>query len=301
MIIVVLESIAVQLLSALFYSSILFLIASGLNMIYGVMRLINLSHTALFSLGAYIAAWVTGLYVVKIFGASPLALLTIPVMFACIGVMIAAMITSPLLISSYNKGEELQLILTFGILLVFEDIFQLLWGRVPLTSREAFFSLGQISIGSYVYPAYNIYVIILTMIIAVIMWFIIYRTKLGMILRAVSMDPEMSSALGIDLRRALITSIVVASLLAGLGGALYLPAAAIQLGFSIEILVVAFVVMIIGGLGSFYGSLIGAIITGLIRTISLAFFPELELALLYIVAIAILLLKPEGIGGGRGW
>lgn len=295
------ENIAVQLLSTLFYSSILFLIASGLNMIYGIMRLINLSHTALFSLGAYIAAWVTGLYVVKIFGASPLALLTIPVMFACIGVLIAAMITSPLLISSYNKGEELQLILTFGLLLVFEDIFQLFWGRVPLTSREAFFSLGQISIGPYVYPVYNIYVIIFTMIIAVVMWFIIYRTRLGMILRAVSMDPEMSSALGIDLRRALITSIAVASLLAGLGGALYLPAAAIQLGFSIEILVVAFVVMIIGGLGSFYGSLIGAIITGLIRTISLAFFPELELALLYIIAIAILLLKPEGIGGGRGW
>jgi len=298
---VVLENIAVQLLSTLFYSSILFLIASGLNMIYGIMRLVNLSHTALFSLGAYIAAWTTGLYVVKIFGAMPLALLTIPAIFACIGVLIAAMITSPLLISSYNKGEELQLILTFGLLLVFEDIFQLLWGRVPLTSREAFFSLGQISIGSYIYPVYNIYVIIFTMIIAVVMWFIIYRTRLGMILRAVSMDPEMSSALGIDLRRALITSIAVASVLAGLGGALYLPAAAIQLGFSIEILVVAFVVMIIGGLGSFYGSLIGAIITGLIRTISLAFFPELELALLYIIAIAILLLKPEGIGGGRGW
>jgi branched-chain amino acid transport system permease protein len=298
---VVLENIAVQLLSTLFYSSILFLIASGLNMIYGIMRLVNLSHTALFSLGAYIAAWITGLYVVKIFGAMPLALLTIPAIFACIGVLIAAMITSPLLISSYNKGEELQLILTFGLLLVFEDIFQLFWGRVPLTSREAFFSLGQISIGSYIYPVYNIYVIIFTMIIAVVMWFIIYRTRLGMILRAVSMDPEMSSALGIDLRRALITSIAVASVLAGLGGALYLPAAAIQLGFSIEILVVAFVVMIIGGLGSFYGSLIGAIITGLIRTISLAFFPELELALLYIIAIAILLLKPEGIGGGRGW
>ncbi len=298
---VVLENIAVQLLSTLFYSSVLFLIASGLNMIYGVMRLVNLSHTALFSLGAYIAAWIAGLYVVKIFGEMPLALLTIPVIFACTGVLIAAMITSPLLVSSYNKGEEFQLILTFGLLLVFEDIFQLFWGRVPLTSREAFFSLGQISIGNYNYPVYNIYVIIFTMIIAVVMWFIIYRTRLGMILRAVSMDPEMSSALGINLRRALITSIAVASVLAGLGGALYLPAAAIQLGFSIEILVVAFVVMIIGGLGSFYGSLIGAIIAGLIRTISLAFFPELELALLYIIAIAILLLKPEGIGGGRGW
>jgi len=297
----VLEGLVLQVLSTLFYTSVLFLIASGLNIIYGVMRIVNLSHTALFSLGSYIAAWITGVYVVKTFGETPLILLTIPLLFTCAGVVLASLAVTPLLSYSYNKGEELQLILTFGLLLIFEDMFQLIWGRTPITSREAFFSLGQIRIGAQVYPAYNLYVIVFTILIAIAMWFVIYRTKLGMVLRAVSMDPEMASGLGIDIRRAIITAILIASILAGIGGALYLPAAAASLGFSISILVVAFVVMIIGGLGSFYGSLVGALIASVIRTIALALFPELELAILYMVAIAILLLKPEGIGGGRGW
>ncbi len=295
------EGIAIQILSTLFYTSVLSLIALGLNIVYGVMRLINLAHTALFVLGAYITAWVTGQYVVEAIGNNLYALLTIPLLFACAGVLLAGLATSPLLMYSYNKPETLQLILTFGLLLIFEDLFQLTWGRNPLSAPEAFFSLGQIRIGPNVYPLYNIYVIAASMALVIIMWLFIYHTKLGTILRAVSMDPEISAGIGIDIRKTLWIAIIIASLLAGIGGALYLPAGSTMLGFSVEILVVAFVVMVIGGLGSFVGSLIGALIAASIRTVALAIFPELELALLYIVAILILLFKPEGIGGGRGW
>jgi branched-subunit amino acid ABC-type transport system permease component len=151
------------------------------------------------------------------------------------------------------------------------------------------------------YPVYKLYVILFTAILALALWYVTYRTAFGLVLRASSMDPHMATALGLNTSRFLIIVIVLASALAGLGGALYIPVASVQLGLSTEFLVIAFVGMVIGGLGSFVGAVVGSLIVSSLRTLTLIVFPELELVVLYLVAVIVLLWKPEGIGGGRGW
>jgi branched-chain amino acid transport system permease protein len=299
--VVVFEDILIRILNIFYGASIFFLIAVGLNLIYGVMKLVNLAHTALFAFGAYIVAG-TLMKILAGFVELPVGfLIVIPPIAAGLTVLAVSGAISPLLTYAARKSEDVQLILTFGLLLIFEDIFRGLWGPVPVVSNEAYMRSGMFSLGGTQYPLYNIYVMILVVGMVIALWLFLHKTRVGMLFRATSMDSEMTSALGADVRKVIIGAILIAGLLAGLGGGLYLPAASAALGMSIEYLVYAFVIIVIGGLGSFVGSLIGSFIVSALRTLSLAFFPELELALLYVVAIAILLIKPEGLGGGKGW
>jgi branched-chain amino acid transport system permease protein len=299
--VVVFEDILIRILNIFYGASIFFLIAVGLNLIYGVMKLVNLAHTALFAFGAYIVAG-TLMKILAGFVELPVGfLIVIPPIAAGLTVLAVSGAISPLLTYAARKSEDVQLILTFGLLLIFEDIFRGLWGPVPVVSNEAYMRSGMFSLGGTQYPLYNIYVMILVVGMVIALWLFLHKTRVGMLFRATSMDSEMTSALGADVRKVIIGAILIAGLLAGLGGGLYVPAASAALGMSIEYLVYAFVIVVIGGLGSFVGSLLGSFIVSALRTLSLAFFPELELALLYVVAIAILLIKPEGLGGGKGW
>ncbi len=292
----------IYVLDTFFYASLLFLIIAGLNMIYGVFRVVNLAHASLFTLGAYTAAWVTASLVIPRVGESVLALLVLPVVLSVLLVVLVSLVlVTPLLRYAQGKGDAFQLIVTFGLLLIFEDLFKLIWGPEPVSAYQLFFQLGFIELGGLRYPLYKLYVILVTVILALALWFLTYRTSFGLILRATSMDPHMTTALGLNTSRFLITVIIVSSVLAGLGGSLYIPVASVQLGISTEFLVIAFVGMVIGGLGSFIGAVLGSIIVSTLRTLSLILFPELELVILYVVAVAVLLWRPEGIGGGRGW
>ena len=177
----------------------------------------------------------------------------------------------------------------------------IIWGRAPQQAGDAFVEMGSVQIFGSPYPLYKIYVIAFAALLALLFWLITYRSLFGLTLRAISMDPEMTSALGVNVMRFVIIAVVLASLLAGLGGALYLPIASAMPGLSSEVLIVAFVGLVIGGMGSFIGSAIGALLVSLFRTLSVYFFPELELVILFAVALLVLLLRPEGIGGGKGW
>lgn len=295
-----LATLALLLLDSLFYMSLIFLIVAGLNIIYGVMRIVNLAHASLFALGAYVTAWLTASYIAAL-GAGLLALLALPLLAAAIAsVIAAAALVTPVLRYSYGKGDSVQLIMTFGLLLIFEELFQVIWGRQPLSANDALFAMGSLHVLGLAYPAYKIYVICLTVALGAALWLFIYRTSFGMLLRAVSMDREMAQALGADVSRIIIVAIIISSLLAGIGGALYLPSASIAPGLSLDVLIVAFIGLVIGGPGSFVGSFIGALIVSVFRTISIYTVPELELIILFAVAFLVLIFKPEGIGGGRG-
>ncbi len=292
----------VYVLDTFFYASLLFLIIAGLNMIYGVLRIVNLAHASLFTLGAYATAWATTSIIIPKVSESILALLILPVVLALIVTLVFTLaLVTPLLRYSQGKGDAFQLIVTFGLLLIFEDIFKLIWGPKPISSYHLFFQLGFMDIAGLRYPIYKLYVILATLALALALWYLTYRTSFGLILRATSMDPHMVTALGLNTSRFLIIVIILSSILAGLGGSLYIPVASVQLGISTEFLVIAFVGMVIGGLGSFIGAVLGSIIVSSLRTLSLIFFPELELVVLYLVAVIVLLWRPEGIGGGRGW
>ncbi|MCX8192751.1 MAG: branched-chain amino acid ABC transporter permease [Nitrososphaeria archaeon] len=291
----------IRIYNIFFGASVLFLIAVGLNIIYGVMKIVNLTHPAFFTLGCYtVAGFGMGL-MIRIFGPSLTPLLITPPLLAALIVSFSSLLIFPLFLFMSGKGDEVQLLLTYGLLLIFEDVFRLTWGSEPLRASQPYELAGSTTLGEYLIPLYNIYVILSALIIALILWVFLFKTKIGLLIRASSMDIEMASALGANIRKVLLVTVLLASFLAGLGGGLYLPSASVMLGMSVELLVLAFVVVVIGGLGSFLGSLIGAFIVSILRTITLILFPELELALIYIVAIIILTLKPEGLGGGRKW
>jgi len=295
------EEILIRSYNIFFGASVLFLIAVGLNLIYGVMKIVNLAHPAFFTLGCYAVAGFGMGVIINIFGSSIALILIAPPLFAALIVVIASLLIFPLFLFMSGKGDEVQLLLTYGLLLIFEDLFRLIWGSEPLRASQPYELAGSIYIGEYIVPVYNIYVIISALTIALLLWFFLFKTKKGIVIRAASMDIEMTSALGANIRRVLLITVLFAAFLAGLGGGLYIPSGSVMLGMSVELLVLAFVVVVIGGLGSFLGSLIGAFIVSLLRTITLILFPELELALIYIIAIVILTLKPEGLGGGKKW
>ncbi len=290
---------AIQLLNSFFYAAVLFLIAAGLSLIYGVMRIVNLAHGTLYALGAYVSAWVVGGAVGHaVSGTLGLAglLLLLPIGAVAIAV-VGAMIEPTLLRPLYRRPEEYHLLITFGLLMILEDGIKLLFGGTPLTAGSIMDHMGSIPIGRLLYPIYNLFVIAIGLLAALALWWFIYRTKFGVILRATSQDRRMAAALGLNVSRVYVQAFAIGCFMAGLGGAVVVPAQAAVLGMGVEALILAFVVVVIGGLGSLEGALVGALIVGLVRTAGIQFFPEIELAVLYLIAIAVLLIRPTGLFG----
>lgn len=289
----------IQLLNSFFYAAVLFLIAAGLSLIYGVMRIVNLAHGTLYALGAYVSAWVVGGTVGHAAsGTLGLAglLLLLPVGAVAVAV-VGAVIEPTLLRPLYRRPEEYHLLITFGLLMILEDAIKFLFGGTPLTAGSIMDHMGSIPIGRLLYPTYNLFVIAIGLIAALGLWWFIYRTKFGVILRATSQDRRMAAALGINVSRVYVQAFAIGCFMAGLGGAVVVPAQAAVLGMGIEALILAFVVVVIGGLGSLEGALVGALIVGLVRTAGIQFFPEIELAVLYLIATAVLLIRPTGLFG----
>jgi branched-chain amino acid transport system permease protein len=289
----------IQLLNSFFYAAVLFLIAAGLSLIYGVMRIVNLAHGTLYALGAYVSAWVVGGAVGHAAsGTLGLAglLLLLPVGAVAIAV-VGAVIEPTLLRPLYRRPEEYHLLVTFGLLMILEDAMKFLFGGTPLTAGSIMDHMGSIPIGRLLYPTYNLFVIAIGLIAALGLWWFIYRTKFGVILRATSQDRRMAAALGLNVSRVYVQAFAIGCFMAGLGGAVVVPAQAAVLGMGIEALILAFVVVVIGGLGSLEGALVGALIVSLVRTAGIQFFPEIELAVLYLIATAVLLIRPTGLFG----
>jgi len=289
----------IQVLNSLFYASVLFLIAAGLSLIYGVMRIVNLAHGTFYALGAYVSAWAVG----GAFGATlgsnlglagQLLLLPIgAVAIAALGAVIEPTLLRPL----YRRPEEYVLLITFGLLMILEDLMKLLFGGTPLSAGTIMDHMGSIPIGRLLYPTYNLVVIFVGLLAAVGLWWFVYRTRFGVILRATSQDRRMAAALGLNVGRVYIQAFAIGCFMAGLGGAVVVPAQAAVLGMGVEALILAFVVIVIGGLGSLEGAFVGALLVSFVRTAGIQFFPEIELAVLYLIATAVLLVRPTGLFG----
>jgi branched-chain amino acid transport system permease protein len=284
----------IQVLNSIFYASILFLIAAGLSLIYGVMRIVNLAHGSMYAFGAYVTAWTIG----TLAAGAPLWVLFLLLPAGAVAVaLLGALIEPTLLRPLYNRPEEYQLLITFALLLILEDSMHYLFGGVPLTAGPVIDSLGTMRVGGLRYPVYNLVVVAIGVAAAIFLWAFIYRTKFGVILRATSQNMRMASALGLNVKRVYVLAFALGCFMAGLGGAVVVPAQAAVLGMGIEALILAFVVVVIGGLGSLEGALIGAVIVSFVRTAGIQFFPEIELAVLYLIAAAVLLVKPTGLFG----
>jgi branched-chain amino acid transport system permease protein len=279
-------------LGGVFHAAVLFLVAAGLQLVFGVQRILNLACGSFYALGAYFGVsavtWALGaglpapLFVVVLLGAG-LAL-------AAIGPPLER-----LLRTIYDRDESFQLLLTFALVLMFEDVIRFFWGTAPYQLGQAYLIYGQWRIGGSVVPVYNLVVIAAGGLIALGMGWFLARTRFGRIVRATAENREMSEALGVDMRRVYARVFTLGVALGTVGGALVIPATAATNEMGIELIVEAFAVVVIGGLGSMRGAFAGALIVGLMKASAIAIYPEVEMLAVYVVVIAVLVLRPAGL------
>ncbi len=281
-------------LNSLYFAALLFLISLGLNIILGVMGVLNLAHGGLYAIGAYMAAWlIIGL------GTQTPALLIVTGLAG--GLVLAGIVgwvlERTLIRAMYTRALDYQLLLTFGVLLLLEDVIKMVWGGQAYYASAPFDLLGNVSIAGHVYPVYFLLVMAVTLVTGVAIWLFMTRTRLGIMMRAISLDRDMAIGLGLPVARISNLAFVLGSAIAGLAGALVVPTTPALLGIGMEPLILSFIVVVIGGLGSLTGALVGALIVGLTRSFGIALFPEIELPLLFLIAGIILVIKPAGLFG----
>ena len=199
--------------------------------------------------------------------------------------------------SVYGRDESFQLLLTFALVLIFQDVFKFIWGANPRSLDSAYLIYGTLRAGDFSMPVYNLLVILAAIAIAGGLGLFLQRTNYGRLLRATAENRAMAEALGVDVRRIYSTVFTLGAVLGTTAGALVVPTAAASLDMAIEFVIEAFAVVVIGGLGSMRGALVGALIVGLIRALSIVFFPELEVLAIYLIVIGVLIFRPVGLFG----
>ena len=287
-----------QLLAILFdgivYSSWLFLIASGLTLVYGVMKILNVAHGSLYALGAYASASLAGAWLASNYAPiGSFAMLLIAAIL--VGVVMGPLIERGLLRWLYGKDEVVLLLVTYAVFLILEDVIKLVWGVDSRLLLEPYAMLGNFDLGGLVYPVYNLILIVSAVVTALVLAWMLYRTRYGKLLLAVIHDREMSAAMGVDVSRYYLVTFAVGAGLAGLGGALTAPTIAVSPGIGIEVIVLSFAVVVIGGLGSLGGAALGAVLVGLVRSATVRYWPEGELFAIYLVMAMVLIVRPQGI------
>jgi branched-chain amino acid transport system permease protein len=284
------------LLGGVFHAAVLFLVAAGLQLVFGVQKIVNLACGSFYALGAYfgitVVAWATTA------GLPPL--LTLPTLVVAGAVM--GLVGPPverLLRFVYDRDESLQLLLTFALVLMFQDVFRFVWGPNPRALDSAYAAYGAITTRDFSVPVYNLLVIAAALVTALGVGLFLQRTNHGRILRATAENRAMAAALGVDVRRVYTVVFTAGAVLGTIAGALVVPTSAASLDMAVEFVVEAFAVVVIGGLGSMRGALAGALVVGLIRAFSLVIYPEFEVLAIYLIVIGVLLLRPTGLFGTR--
>ncbi|MFN0040576.1 MAG: branched-chain amino acid ABC transporter permease [Burkholderiales bacterium] len=282
------------LIDGLTYSSWLFIIAVGLTLIYGVMKILNIAHGSLYALGAYAAAslaggWLNGGYA---------AMGSYAVMIGAailVGLIAGPIIERGLLRFMYGKEEIVLVLVTYAVFLILEDFIKLVWGVDPYFLAQPYGMLGNFSIGDLTYPNYNLLLLGVSILTGVILAWVLNRTRQGKILLAVIHDREMSSAMGINVGWVYFVTFTVGAILGALGGALTAPMISVQPGIGAETIVLAFAVVVIGGLGSLSGAALAAVLVGLVRAAAVHYRPELDMFSIYLVMAVVLIVRPKGL------
>lgn len=287
------ENFLLQFLNGLVSGMLLFIMAAGLSLIFGQMNVINLSHGAYYLLGSYI-----GYTMVTHFGSFWLALLIAPPLVGLLGYLIERY----LLRRFYGGDSHLkQVLLTFGIALVLVDSIEWIWGATPLALSPPDLLAGQVPILGIQFPIYRLALIVFGGLLAIALWLFLERTRIGAIVRAGVTDPKMVSALGINIEQVFAGVFVFGTMLAVLAGVLGAPIFSLYLGLDFEILILAIVVVVIGGLGSLKGAFWGAILIGLADTFGKAIIPQFSLFIIFAVMAVVLLVRPSGLFGLEGF
>lgn len=282
------------LMAGVFHAAVLFLVASGLQLIFGVQRILNLACGSIYALGAYFGIAVTSWALsnglpVYLF---PLVLLAAGAAIGLIGVPLERLIRT-----IYRRPESFQLLLTFALMLMFQDVLRFFWGADPQQLDNVSMVFGTFSWFGVGMPTYNLMVIAVAILFAVGLAWFLGSTRTGKILRATAENRETSAAMGINVTRVYVMVFTIGTMLGTVGGALVIPTSAASLEMGVELVVEAFAVVVIGGLGSMKGAAVGALIVGVMRAVALMVYPEAEILAIYAIVLAVLIWKPAGLYG----
>lgn len=291
---------AIIVSNGLYYAAILFLVSIGLSMIFGVLNFLNLAHAAFLTLGAFLTTTLIGAFTYDAFGIVgvlalfAIVLVVVPIVISAIGVGLEVTLFRYM----YDMDETFQLLATFGFLLMIDDVMKFIWGASPRRAAAPSQVLGSLSVAGRTYPLYILFVIAVTVIVAVALYYFFEETKLGKITLALAEDEEMVRASGVDARTIHFWVFVIGVGTAALGGAMWVPNASVTIGLSIEFVLLAFAVIVIGGLGSLKGAIAASLIIGLIRSYGIAFVPAIELAIVFVLMAVVMIIRPTGLYGG---
>ncbi len=281
------------LVDGIIYSSWLFIIALGLTLIYGVMKILNMAHGSLYALGAYTSASLVGYWLAH--GHAPMATYGMLALAAVIVGVVAGPLIERGLRFLYGRDEIVLLLVTYALFLILEDVVKLIWGVDAYYVSEPYGLLGSFDFAGLTYPVYNLVLIGVSIIAGVALACVLRFTHGGKLLSAVIHDREISLAMGINVSRFYLVTFTAGTMLAAVGGALTAPTVSVVPGMGVEVIVLAFAVVVIGGLGSLSGAALGSLIVGLVRSAAVHYLPQVELFSIYAVMALVLIFRPKGL------
>jgi branched-subunit amino acid ABC-type transport system permease component len=284
-----LEKLIFQGLIGISFSMYLWLLSAGLTLVFGVLGVLNFAQGSLFMLGAYATFTLYGTLGLNFWLSILLSLISVGI--------IGAILERFFLRRIYEIDLPYQLILTFGFILIFDDLVKMIWGGVAMIPPMPLFFEGNIPVFGRAFPIYNLFIIFAGLAVALILWLVLEKTWWGRMIRASASDREMASAIGINIPMLFTTVFVFAAMLTALGGALGTPVRVVAPGIGTAMIIQAFVITVIGGLGNLKGAFIGALIVGILTSYGILLFPVFELFIIFVVMAVILMVKPEGLFG----
>jgi branched-chain amino acid transport system permease protein len=284
------NEIFVFFLHGLAYAGLLFLVSAGLTLIFGMMNVLNFAHAAMYMLGAYFSYTV-----LKITGHFWLSLIICPLALFVIG----ALVERFLLRRVHIHGHLHELLLTFGLAYIITEIVKWVWGNYPLAVNLEGFLAQSVNLFGVLYPVYRIFIFFCAVLVGLLMAFILYKTRLGVTLRASVNDGEMVDALGTNVPLVMTGVFAFGTALSGFAGVIAGPLLSTYPGMAQEILVDAFVVIVVGGFGSLGGAVVASLLIGELQSFGVLFFPKLSLALVYLLMALVLIVKPSGLFGEK--
>lgn len=282
------------LVDGVIYSCWLFIMTIGLTLIYAVMKILNIAHRRVLALAAYKAASLAGHWFEQ--GYLPMGSYAIMLLAAIlVGIVAGPLLERGLLRFMYGRDEIVLVLVTYATFLILEDFIKLVWGVDPYFLYQPYGLLGSFDIGELTYPNYNLLLLAMSVAIGGILAWTLTRTRYGKILIAVIHDREMAASQGVNVSLVYFVTFTLGAMLGALGGALTAPMISVQPGIGAETIVLAFAVVVIGGLGSLPGAALAALLVGIVRAATIHFRPELDLFSIYFVMAAVLIARPKGL------
>ncbi|MSQ18832.1 MAG: branched-chain amino acid ABC transporter permease [Betaproteobacteria bacterium] len=284
--------VARQMLAGISNGMLLFLISAGLSLIFGVSRIVNFAHGVLFMLGAYFALTIAG------FGPESGLWFVLALIAGAVGLFaFGAAVEMALLRPLYQAAHEFQLLLTFALVFIVGDLVKLIWGREDHAVAVPGLLTGSTEAFGVTFPTYRMFLIVFGVLVAIALWWVLHRTRWGILVRAATMDRHMLGALGTN-TKALFTGVfALGAALAGLGGALAAPIVAVGPGLHVQVIIDAFVVVVIGGMASVGGALVASLLVGIVNAFGVLAFPSAAVVLTFALMAFILIVRPWGLFG----